>query len=38
MDGTKDTNKCLELLQANQFIKLNHDPPKSMEGKIQRIL
>ena len=34
MDGTKDTNKCLELLQANQFIELNHDPTKSMEGKI----
>ena len=24
LDGTKYPNKCLELLQTNQFIKLNH--------------
>ena len=38
MDRTKYTNKCLELLQTNQFIKLNHNPAKSIEGKIQLIL
>ena len=38
MDRTKYTDKCLELLQTNQFMKLNHDPTKSIEGKIQRIL
>ena len=38
MDRTKYTDKCLELLQTNQFMKLNHDPTKSIEGKIRRIL
>ena len=38
MDRTKYTDKCLELLQTNQFIKLNHNLTKSIEGKIQRIL
>ena len=38
MDRTKYTHKCLELLQTNQFMKLNHDPTKSIEGKIQGIL
>ena len=38
MDRTKYTDKCLELLQTNQFMKLNHDPTKPIEGKIQRIL
>ena len=38
MDRTKYSNKSLELLQTNQFIKLNHDPAKTIEGKIQRIL
>ena len=38
MDRTKYTDKCLELLQMNQFMKLNHDPGKSIEGKIQLIL
>ena len=28
MGRTKYTNKCLELLHTNQFIKLNHDPTK----------
>ena len=28
MDRAKYTNKCLELLQTNQFIKLNHDQTK----------
>ena len=38
MDRTKYTDKCLELLQTNQFMKLNHDPTRSIEGKIQGIL
>ena len=38
IDRTKYTDKCLELLQTNQFMKLNHDPNKPIEGKIQRIL
>ena len=37
MDRPKYTDKCLELLQMNQFMKLNHDPTKSIEGKIQHI-
>ena len=28
----------MKLLQTNQFIKLNHDSQKSIQGKIQRIL
>ena len=38
MDRAKYTEKCFELLQTNQFIKLNHDLTKSIEGKIQGIL
>ena len=34
MDRTKYTNKCLGILETNQFTKLNHDPTKSGEGKI----
>ena len=37
MDRTRYTTKCLELLQTNQLIKLNHDPIESIEGKIQHI-
>ena len=33
IDRTKYTNKCLEMLEINQFIKLKHDPPtKSVEA------
>ena len=28
MDQTKYTNKCLEILETNQFTKLNRDPTK----------
>ena len=38
MDRTKYTNKCLEILETNQFTTLNHDPRKSVEEKIQRLL
>ena len=37
MDRTKYTNKCLEILETNQKT-LNHDPRKSVEEKIQRLL
>ena len=36
MDRTKYSEKCLELRQTNQFMKLNHDITKSVESKIQR--
>ena len=38
MDRTKYTNICLEILETNQFTKLNHDPTKSVEEMIQRLL
>ena len=38
MDRTKYTNKCLEILETNQFTTLNHDPRKSIEKKIRRLL
>ena len=38
MGRTKYIDKCLGLLQTNQFMKLNNDPTKSIEGKIQRML
>ena len=34
----QNTNKCLEILETNQFTKLNHNPTKSVEVKIQRLL
>ena len=37
MDRIKCIKKCLDLLQINQFIKLNHDPTNSVGGKIQRL-
>ena len=38
MDRNKYTNKCFKVTQTNQFWKFNHDPTKSIEGTIQRIL
>ena len=38
MDRTKYTNKCSEIPETNQFIKLHHDPTKSVEGKLQHLL
>lgn len=29
--------KCIGMFETNQFIKLNHDPSKSVEGKVQRL-
>ena len=36
IDRTKYTEKCLDLLNTDSFIKLDHDPTKTIEGKIQR--
>ena len=38
MERSNYTDKCLELLQTNHFKKLNHDPTKSIECEMQRIL
>ena len=35
MDSTQYAIECLEILEKNQFVKLNHDPVKSVEEKIQ---
>ena len=34
----KYTEKCLNLLNTDSFVKLNYDPTKTIEGKIQRSL
>ena len=36
MDKGKYTEKCLNLLNSNQFNKLSHDPTKSVENKVKR--
>ena len=38
MDKAKYQEKCLPPLNTNQFIKLNKDPSKQIETKIQRVL
>ena len=38
MDKGKYTEKCLNLLNSNQFNKLTHDPNKSVENKVKRVL
>ena len=38
MDKTKYQGKCLATLDTNQFVKLNIDPTKEIETKIQRVL
>ena len=38
MNKPKYHEKCLELLKTDQFPKLNHDPTKKIEVKIQRVL
>ena len=38
MDKGKYTEKCLNLLNSNQFNKLSHDPTKSVENKVKRAL
>ena len=36
IDRNKHTNKCLNILNTEQFRKLNRDPTKPIEAKIQR--
>ena len=38
MDKNKYTEKCMLLLNTKQFKKLDNDPTKKTEGKIQRML
>ena len=38
MDKTKYQEKCLAILDKNQFVKLNIDPTKEIKTKIQRVL
>ena len=38
MDTPVYQEKCLTILNTQQFIKLNNDPTKSTEGKIQRAI
>ena len=38
MDKGKYTEKCLNVLNSNQFNKLRHDPTKSVENKVKRAL
>ena len=38
MDASKYTEKCLSILQTEQFTKRRHDPTKSIENKILREL
>ena len=33
----KYAEKCLNILQTEQFIKLGHDPTKSIENKLQQL-
>ena len=36
IDRKKYTEKCINLLHTDSFIRLDHDPSKTIEGKIQR--
>ena len=38
MDKTKYQEKCSALINTNQRVKLNRDPTKEIETKIQRVL
>ena len=38
MNKGKYTEKCLNVLNSNQFNKLRHDPTKSVENKVKRAL
>ena len=38
LDSRKYTKKCLDILNITQFQKLNKDPTKRMERKVQNIL
>ena len=38
MHRGKYTEKCLNMLNSNQFKKLDHDPTKAVKNKIKRAL
>ena len=38
MDRGKYTEECLNMLNSNQFKKLDHDPTKAAKNKIKRTL
>ena len=38
MDSLKYTQKCLNILDSEQFLKIYDDPTKRVEGKIQRCI
>ena len=38
MNRDKYKKKCLEMLNTNQFVKLNSDPTKTTERKVQKVL
>ena len=38
MNKSKYLEKCLTLLNSEQFVRLNEDPTKTNESKIQRML
>ena len=37
-DSSQYMNKCLNMLNNDNFIKLTDEPTKSIEGKIQRAI
>ena len=38
MNRNKYTEKCLQILNTNQFVKLNSDPTKTTERKVHNVL
>ena len=38
MNRDKYTEKCQQILNTNQFVKLNLDPTKTTERKVQNVL
>ena len=38
MKRDKHMEKCLQILNRNQFVKLNSDPTKTTERKVQNVL
>ena len=38
MNGGKYTEKCLQMFNTNQFVKLNPDPTRATERKVQNVL
>ena len=38
MNREKNMEKCLQILNTNQFVKVNSDPTKTTERKVRNIL